>query len=288
MNELQENTFDYSILDQETAVYMEGLARQSQAKGIQFIIEQGKILLEGQERLKKGKYGCFEAWAKSLGFSDTTARKYINVANNLDGNIIPIENIQKSLLYEIAKPSANEELKQKVLDGEITKHKQYKELEKKLKQEQEARENLEKIAAELEENYLNNPKIVEVVPEDVKGELELKDRQLRVTLERLERLQQKYERQEAKTKQLELIAEEVMPRPDTKKELNELREQADFNILGLAANMRHFLEENAINAFLQHKLIYCSTDTKDTILHHVNLLELFCQKVRTNLHATFK
>lgn len=41
-----------------------------------------------------------------------------------------IEDLPVSLTYEIAKPSANPELKQKVLDGEIKTLKEYKELEK--------------------------------------------------------------------------------------------------------------------------------------------------------------
>jgi hypothetical protein len=45
-----------------------------------------------------------------------------------------IEELPVSLTYEIAKPSVNEELKQKVLDGEVKSLKEYKELEARLKQ----------------------------------------------------------------------------------------------------------------------------------------------------------
>lgn len=87
------------------------------------------------------KTKLFDKWTESIGISSRHARRYIDsfeyVVKNFD-NIEDAENIQPSLLFAVSKPSAPAELQKSVMDGDITTHKQYRDLEAKLKAEQEA------------------------------------------------------------------------------------------------------------------------------------------------------
>jgi hypothetical protein len=61
--------------------------------------------------------------------------RYTLLVQNLDDQKRELlEELPVSLTYEITKPSANEDLKQKVLDGEVKSLKEYKGLEARLKQ----------------------------------------------------------------------------------------------------------------------------------------------------------
>ena len=64
----------------------------------------------------------------------------------------------------MSKPSANPELNQKVFDGDITTHKKYKELERKLKESEERNKRLAEQA--LQKEVIEKEVVVEKVPED--------------------------------------------------------------------------------------------------------------------------
>ena len=62
----------------------------------------------------------------------------------MDGDQLEtFEELPKRLQLEVSKPSHIPELKEKVLDGDIKTHKEYKELEKQLKQRDEEKSQLE-------------------------------------------------------------------------------------------------------------------------------------------------
>jgi hypothetical protein len=97
----------------------------------------GRELKEAQDTLAKHGYGCFEEWYTGLGFKQRNVYRLIERFNLISANLAQtdlIEELPVSLTYEIAKPSANQNLKQNVLDGEVKSLKEYKELEAKLKQ----------------------------------------------------------------------------------------------------------------------------------------------------------
>lgn len=77
----------------------------------------GRELKEAQERLAKHGYGCFREWCVSVGFKkDTVSRmmqRYDLIVANCDEREL-LEDLPVSLTYEIAKPSAEPKLKQKV------------------------------------------------------------------------------------------------------------------------------------------------------------------------------
>src|SRR5699024_2145634 len=125
--------------------------------------------------------GLFEKWYTSRGFKKRNVYNYIQIYNevqNLHGEDLEVfEKLPKSLQIETSKKSADPELKQKVLDGDITTHKQYKDMLKEKEQaerraqqaetqaqaEQKERERLER---ENEELASREPEIREVVIED--------------------------------------------------------------------------------------------------------------------------
>lgn len=89
----------------------------------------------------------FISWCASVGLSRRTAYNLLQVNALLSGATpeeqATLEAASPSLLYAAAKPSAPAELVQAVKDGDITTHKQFKELEAQLKAERQAREKAE-------------------------------------------------------------------------------------------------------------------------------------------------
>lgn len=146
MNQLQ-IAFDYAQLDNSTADFL----RQKERNIKEFIstayYQVGKELKEAQDRLSNHHGGEFQQWYESLGFKKRTVYNLIDYHNLVVQqlhNRETIESLPKRLAYEIAKPSADPELKQQVLEGDIKSHKEYKQLE----QEKKALE--EKLAKQAE------------------------------------------------------------------------------------------------------------------------------------------
>ena len=91
----------------------------------------------------------------------------------------------------MSKPSANPELNQKVFDGDITTHKEYKELERKLKESEERNKRLAEQG--LKQEVIEKEVVIEKVPEDyestkqLNGTLLSKNKSLSYDLDTLER-----------------------------------------------------------------------------------------------------
>ncbi|AXY24933.1 hypothetical protein CL176_02215 [Suicoccus acidiformans] len=152
MNEINNRTeeifsskFDYSIVDDSTASYLS--EKEYILTGIhhRYSNEVGKVLYEAQQELSDNHQGVFEKWYTALGFYKTNVYKYINsykytleLESRSESEQLEIFNQQpKSIRDEMSKPSAIPEVNQAVFDGDITTHKEYKELEKRLKERDE-------------------------------------------------------------------------------------------------------------------------------------------------------
>lgn len=197
-----QNDFDYSLVDFETQEFLQ--ERSNIIYGIQSksAYEIGKQLGKAQEVLAKNRYGCFEEWYSSLGFRKTKAYEYINHYNFIRSqseqlNIETFEELPKKLQSEMSKPSANPELNQKVFDGDITTHKQYKELERQLKLAEADKERLKQQNERLAEQALSakvveKEVVIEKVPDDYESTKQLnrtlldKNKELSTTLEEAE------------------------------------------------------------------------------------------------------
>lgn len=127
---IENGNFDYSEIDLEIAQYLK--QKEYDIKNIfsKAYTEIGEILSEAQEKLSNHHGGIFETWYESLGFKkDKVYRliaRYKLVLANCDNRVL-VENLPLSLSYEIAKESCSQELREKVLKGEITTLKEFNE-----------------------------------------------------------------------------------------------------------------------------------------------------------------
>ena len=100
-----------------------------------------------------GKWG---EWCAGFGLSNGAARRMVNIGRKLLSEtklvqLVSDGQIGKSLLQVVCSPNAPAELVEAVKDGEITTHKQYKELEAQLKEAQERAKRAEQEAQEAKE-----------------------------------------------------------------------------------------------------------------------------------------
>lgn len=179
MNEIATNDFDYSLLDVKTKEFLEESANIIYGIQSKSAYEIGKQLAKAQEKLAQNRYGCFEEWYRSLGFKKTKAYEYINHYNFIRSqseqlNIEKFEELPRKLQAEVSKPSANPEVNQAVFNGDVTTHKKYKELERRLKLKDQA---LETVKGELERVKLTKTteKVIEkeVIPQDYQATQDL-------------------------------------------------------------------------------------------------------------------
>lgn len=91
----------------------------------------------------------FKSWCVSIGITKDTAYRLLQVSALLDGSSPRQQKILKelspTLLYAVAKPSAPQELVEKVKNGEVTTNKAYQEL---LKENQQLRTERDKARAD--------------------------------------------------------------------------------------------------------------------------------------------
>lgn len=171
--------FDYSVLDTTTKEFLEERANIIYGIQSKSAYEIGKQLARAQEKLSQNRYGCFEEWYRSLGFKTTKAYEYINhfkfiSSQSEELNIKKFEELPSKLQAEMSKPSANPEVNQAVFDGDVKTHKEYKELERRLKLKDRA---LEAVKGELERAKAVKPieKVIEkeIIPDDYKATQDL-------------------------------------------------------------------------------------------------------------------
>lgn len=127
---LENYDFDYTAIDFTTAEYLK--QKEFAIKNIfsKAYTEIGEILADAQDKLANHSGGIFEKWYESLGFKKDKVYRLIGryklVIANSENRII-VENLPLSLSYEIAKETCSNELREKVLNGEIKTLKEFNE-----------------------------------------------------------------------------------------------------------------------------------------------------------------
>ena len=250
-----QNDFDYSLVDFKTQEFLQ--ERSNIIYGIQSksTYEIGKQLVKAQEVLAKNGYGCFEEWYSSLGFKKTKAYQYINHYNFVRSqseqlNIDTFEGLPKKLQSEMSKPSANPGLNQKVFDGDITTHKKYKEMERKLKESEERNKQLAEQA--LQKEVIEKEVVVEKVPEDyeatknLNSDLMNKNKRLNYDNENLQRI---IKIKEHELKQLEDDSHEAITLKETIESLRTDKEKLEgtyknaMELSSLLSEFENFFDE---------------------------------------------
>lgn len=229
MNEM----FDYSLVDGETAEFLK--EREYTINGIaeDARIKIGRELEKAKNKLANHHGGVFQKWVQSGGMSIDDAYYYINL-NELSRNLDNTKkdnflNAPKSLQKEVMKKNAPDDLKQKVLDGDITTHKEYKQLQKdkeeleqknaQLQSQVEQAQRSESIARKkLEDEQNREPEVIEkyIEPEDyqqTKNALDQSRHQQKL-------IQQRNEKLEKDIKEMEQRRDEVSEKSQKYDELN--------------------------------------------------------------------
>ena len=137
--EIKTLEFDYAQLDAATAQLLKKKEENMREHIGRAYTEVGKSLKEAQDILSQHRYGCFEEWYTSMGFKRQTVynliQRYDLILQRLEDRNL-LEELPVSLTYEIAKPTADPELTQKVLDGEISTLQQLKQAKKEAEDKQ--------------------------------------------------------------------------------------------------------------------------------------------------------
>lgn len=177
MNEitLTENNFDYSLVEAETAHKLKALSNQLDGIYQNYSVAVGEVLFKAQQELSSYGTGTFGQWVESNKISKSNAYNYINAYKFVQQLDEPKEKEifskqPQRLKNEMSKPSANPEVNQAVFDGDVKTHKEYKELERRLKLKDQA---LEAVKGELKRAKAVKPteKVIEkeVIPDDYKA-----------------------------------------------------------------------------------------------------------------------
>lgn len=151
--------FDYNQLDISTAEFLQKKETNMREIVGKAYTELGRELYEAQQKLTRqgSKYdGVFEKWYTSIGFKRQKVYDLIsrfNLIQNSEEVSEQLEDLPVSLIYEIAKPSAESteskrQAKQAVLNGDVKTLKEYKELEKELRQATEDKQVLGQLLTE--------------------------------------------------------------------------------------------------------------------------------------------
>ena len=170
--------FNYDVVSPDSSKVLKALSEQLDGVYKNYQVIVGEIFYKAQQELSSYGDGLFSKWVESQGFSRTNAYNYINsykFVQNLNKPKKEIfDSVPKSLQFEMAKNSALEDANQAVFNGDVTTHKEYKELERRLKLKDQA---LEAVKGELErvKQTKTTEKVIEkeIIPDDYKATQDL-------------------------------------------------------------------------------------------------------------------
>ena len=139
MNELKTQDFDYSLVDNETAIKLKKYEKQLNRIYNSYSVEVGEVLYHAQQELSSYGDGTFIKWAESKGIKERSIYNYINAFKFLQQLQKPEDkevflSQPKRLQYAMSKPSAKEEINQEVFNGNVKTSQEYKDMERKAKE----------------------------------------------------------------------------------------------------------------------------------------------------------
>lgn len=156
--------FDYSDLTDQTVEnlhFAEDEYRHGKQMAERGLVHMGNAIAAAHDalcgtvvqQLDNGQFAkkedTFRAWCCSIGITKSTAYNLLQVSALMDGSSprqrAILEALPPTLLYAVAKPSAPQELVEKVKNGEVTTNKAYQDL---LKENQQLRTERDKARAD--------------------------------------------------------------------------------------------------------------------------------------------
>ncbi|KAB2282995.1 hypothetical protein F9B71_04810 [Staphylococcus epidermidis] len=302
MNELQQQEFDYSLVDNETAIKLKKYEKQLNRIYNSYSVEVGEVLYYAQQELSSYGDGTFIKWAESKGIKERSIYNYINAFKFLQQLQKPEDkevflSQPKRLQYAMSKPSAKEEINQEVFNGNVKTSQEYKEMERKakeyekqLKQRDEQNAQLqsqikqakrsEEIAhKQLEDEQNREPEVIEreVIKEVVPDEIQ----------QQLEQFKQKFERESNNANELRDELQRYrnsFTDPNQayeEKELTRLERESSINAHKISISIQNFIKENSVETYRLDTVIKANTKSKERLQENVALLKEFT----TNLEA---
>ena len=306
MNELEQQNFDYSLVDNETAIKLEKYEKQLNRIYNSYSVEVGEVLYHAQQELSSYGDGTFIKWAESIGIKHRSIYNYINAYEFVQRLHKPEDKETflaqpKTLQYAMSKPSAKEEINQEVFNGNVKTSQEYKEMERKakeyekqLKQRDEEKSQLEsqleqaqrseEIARkQLEDEQDKEPEVIErevvkeVVPDEVK--------------QQLEQFKQKFERESNNANELR---DELQRYRDSfsdpnqayeEKELTRLERESSINAHKISISIQNFIKENSVETYRLDTVIKANPKSKERLEENVALLKEFTSNLEAVLNG---
>lgn len=249
--------FNYDVVSPDSSKVLKALSEQLDGVYKNYQVIVGEIFYKAQQELSSYGDGLFSKWVESQGFSRTNAYNYINsykFVQNLNKPKKEIfDSVPKSLQFEMAKNSALEDANQAVFNGDITTHKEYKELERRLKLKDQA---LEAVKGELERVKQTKPteKVIEkeIIPQDYQATQDLNKQLLdknKDLADELESVKRSLRLKEASYEMLEKETSEALALKESIEHLRADKEKLEnsvtniFNLSKLVTKFEDFFDE---------------------------------------------
>lgn len=258
MNEITTNDFDYSLVGTETAHKLKALSNQLDGIYQNYSVAVGEVLFKAQQELSNYGTGTFGQWVESNKISKSNAYNYINAYKFVQQLDEPKEKEifskqPQRLKNEMSKPSANPEVNQAVFNGDVTTHKEYKELERRLKLKDQA---LEAVKGELErvKQTKTTEKVIEkeIIPQDYQATQDLNKQLLgknKDLSDELDSVKRSLRLKEASYEMLEKETSEALALKDSIEHLRADKEKLEnsvtniFNLSKLVTKFENFFDE---------------------------------------------
>lgn len=249
--------FNYDVVSPDSSKVLKALSEQLDGVYKNYQVIVGEIFYKAQQELSSYGDGLFSKWVESQGFSRTNAYNYINsykFVQNLNKPKKEIfDSVPKSLQFEMAKNSALEDANQAVFNGDITTHKEYKELERRLKLKDQA---LEAVKGELErvKQTKTTEKVIEkeVIPQDYQATQDLNKQLLgknKDLADELDSVKRSLRLKEASYEMLEQETSEALALKESIEHLRADKEKLEnsvtniFNLSKLVTKFENFFDE---------------------------------------------
>lgn len=259
MNSLiTQSDFDYSLVEAETAHKLKALSNQLDGIYQNYSVAVGEVLFKAQQELSSYGTGTFGQWVESNKISKSNAYNYINAYKFVQQLDEPKEKEifskqPQRLKNEMSKPSANPEVNQAVFDGDVTTHKEYKELERRLKLKDQA---LEAVKGELErvKQTKTTEKVIEkeIIPQDYQATQDLNKQLLGKNKDLSDELDSVKRSLRLKTASYEMLEKETSEAVALKESIEHLRADKEklensvtniFNLSKLVTKFENFFDE---------------------------------------------
>lgn len=259
MNSLvTQSDFDYSLVGTETAHKLKALSNQLDGIYQNYSVAVGEVLFKAQQELSNYGTGTFGQWVESNKISKSNAYNYINAYKFVQQLDEPKEKEifskqPQRLKNEMSKPSAIPEVNQAVFNGDVTTHKEYKELERRLKLKDQA---LEAVKGELErvKQTKTTEKVIEkeIIPQDYQATQDLNKQLLdknKDLADELESVKRSLRLKEASYEMLEKETSEALALKESIEHLRSDKEKLEnsvtniFNLSKLVTKFEDFFDE---------------------------------------------